>query len=306
MKHKAIAYFSLTNINIAYLYAMKKILILVSVILSLAALANGQEAKTLLWKVSGNGLAKPSYLFGTIHLICPSDYMWTEKMQQSFVACNKVCFEMDLDDEETMTAASVGFIDPSGKKLKDHFKPADYQRLQKFMKDSIGMDMFMLQAMKPIALESIISMKSVKCKDAMSYEETLMKKANEHKMEVIGLEPASEQINALDHMPADSVVISVMELVDSFAKSKREFNELMAAYKAQDLPLLYQKITGVGGVGDGIGVLLNDRNKRWIDRMAVKMKGNAVFFAVGAGHLAGKDGIIALLRHAGYTVEPVL
>ncbi len=288
-----------------YLYTMKRI-ILVAVIICIHLVAAAQEAKTLLWRVSGNGLAKPSYLFGTIHLICPSDYVWTDKMQQSLDACNKVCFEMDLDDEETMTAAGAGFIDPSGKKMKDYFKPADYQRLQKFMKDSIGMDMFMLQAMKPIALESIITLKTINCKNAVSYEETIMKKAQKDKKEILGLEPASEQINALDNAPADSVAIQVMDLVDSFTKSKWEFDELIRAYKAQDLPLLYQKITGVGGVGDGIGVLLNDRNKRWIYRMSVKMKGNAVFFAVGAGHLAGEDGIIALLRKAGYKVEPVM
>lgn len=288
-----------------YLYTMKRI-ILVAVIIGVHLATAAQEAKTLLWRVSGNGLAKPSYLFGTIHLICPSDYVWTDKMQQSLDACNKVCFEMDLDDQETMTAASAGFIDPSGKKMKDYFKPADYQRLQKFMKDSIGMDMFMLQAMKPIALESIITLKTINCKNAVSYEETIMKKAQQDKKEILGLEPASEQISALDNAPADSVAMQVMELVDSFTKSKREFDELIKAYKAQDLPLLYQKITGVGGVGDGIGVLLNDRNKRWIDRMTAKMKGNSVFFAVGAGHLAGSEGIIALLRKAGYKVEPVL
>lgn len=284
---------------------MKRYLsLLLFVLISIAV--HAQDAHTLLWKISGKGMAQPSYIFGTIHLICPNDYLWTDKMEQSFKACRKACFEMDLDDSSVMTAAAVGFIDPSGKKIKDYYAPADYARLKKFMKDSIGMDMFMLQSMKPVALQSIISMRSVKCGNAVSYEETLMKKAKINDMEVIGLEPVSEQMNALDEMPSDTVAKELLESIDDFSSSKKEFAELITAYRSQDLQLLYAKITGSKSLDGSINVLLNDRNKRWISRMTDKMRTGPVFFAVGAGHLAGPEGVLALLRKAGYTVEPVL
>lgn len=278
-----------------------KLLLFVLVAISTRA----QERHSLLWKISGKDMAQPSYVFGTIHLICPSDYLWTDKMEASFKSCRKACFEMDLDDSAVMTAAAVGFIDPSGKKIKDYYTLADYVRLKKFMKDSIGMDMFMLQSMKPVALQSIISMRAVKCTNAVSYEETLMKKARTNDMEVIGLEPVSEQLNALDEMPADTVARELLEAVDGFAESKREFADLITAYRSQDLQLLYAKITGSKSLDGSINVLLNDRNKRWIARMTEKMRTGPVFFAVGAGHLPGTEGVLSLLRKAGYTVEPV-
>jgi uncharacterized protein YbaP (TraB family) len=52
-------------------------------------------------------------------------------------------------------------------------------------------------------------------------------------------------------------------------------------------------------------LLLINRNKNWIPVMEKAMSTQATFFAVGAGHLPGKDGIISLLRNAGYTVNPV-
>jgi uncharacterized protein YbaP (TraB family) len=58
----------------------------------------------------------------------------------------------------------------------------------------------------------------------------------------------------------------------------------------------------LGGYED---LLLVTRNKNWIPVMGEMMKTQPVFFAVGAGHLGGKNGVIALLRQEGYTVVPV-
>src|SRR6478672_9691055 len=54
--------------------------------------------QSLLWRITGRGLTKPSYLFGTIHMVCPGDYLWTDAMKKGLAACKKVCFEMDMDD----------------------------------------------------------------------------------------------------------------------------------------------------------------------------------------------------------------
>lgn len=289
---------------------MRKIVLLVIAILSTHFYAKAQteaNEESLLWRVSGKGMAKPSYLFGTIHLICPDDYLWTARMKQSLAASEKVCFEMDLDDKETMAAATEGFIDTSGKQLKDYFTATQYLQLKKFIKDSVGMDIAIFQQMKPIAIESIISMKATRCMMPVSYEEKIMTIAKEARKEILGLEPVSEQVTALDiSMPADSVAAEVMEEINNFAKSQQEYADMVAVYKAQQLSKLYEKITASKTAGDNMSVLLDDRNRKWISRMIAKMAGSSVFFAVGAGHLAGPNGVISLLRKEGYTVEPVL
>ena len=296
-------------ISFSYLYTMKRNIFLITSVLLLVAgkiIAQPSEANnSLLWRISGNGLSKPSYLFGTIHLICKSDYLWTAKMEESLTKAEKVCFEMDLDDNSVMESATSGFMDNSGKKLKEYFTPAEYQELKKFVKDSVGMDIAMFQAMKPIALQSVIEMKVTNCMDAVSYEETIMKKARERHKEIMGLEEAAEQIGILDSLPVDSVVKETMENIRTFSQSRQEYAQLVSTYKRQELPRLYEMITGTRGLGDNMDMFLDDRNKKWISRMTVKMKASSVFFAVGAGHLWGGNGVISLLRAAGYKVEPV-
>jgi uncharacterized protein YbaP (TraB family) len=52
-------------------------------------------------------------------------------------------------------------------------------------------------------------------------------------------------------------------------------------------------------------LLLNDRNKNWVAQLKEIMKDESVFVAVGTGHLVGDEGLIRLLKKAGYTVEPI-
>jgi uncharacterized protein YbaP (TraB family) len=80
---------------------------------------------------------------------------------------------------------------------------------------------------------------------------------------------------------------------------------MLEAYKKQDLPLLNHIIQQSRTEGTNMDAFLDDRNKKWIERMEERMEQKPVFFAVGAGHLLGESGLIQLLRNSGYTVVPV-
>src|SRR5689334_20196089 len=94
------------------------------------------DSNSLLWKVSNKEMKKASYLFGTIHLICEEDYLWTNAMKKSLSASEAICFEMDMDDPTLMTQVAMGMLDQSGKQLKDYFTEEQYTRLAKFVEDS--------------------------------------------------------------------------------------------------------------------------------------------------------------------------
>jgi uncharacterized protein YbaP (TraB family) len=81
----------------------------------------------------------------------------------------------------------------------------------------------------------------------------------------------------------------------------------MNVYKSQqinEIEKLFSKTEM--GMQDHQDILLNDRNKNWVGQLKNIMKTTHVFVAVGAGHLVGKQGLIALLRKEGYTVKPLL
>lgn len=261
--------------------------------------------KSLLWKISGKGLSKPSFLFGTIHMICQSDFLWTEAMKKSLQESEEVCMEMDMDDPGLTMQVAAGMIDLSGKKLKDYFTPEQYAVLERYAKDSLGMGLEMFQMMKPIVLLPLFTTGSSNCDSPMSYEMKIMEDAKDQQKEITGLETAQEQMDVMNSIPTDSLVAELVEMAEGKAEDDKMYIKMVEAYKAQDLPVLYQAMKESGGLSGEWNSFLDDRNKRWISRMESKMKKQRMFFAVGAGHLYGDVGVINLLRKAGYKVEAV-
>ncbi|HXS36283.1 MAG TPA: TraB/GumN family protein [Flavipsychrobacter sp.] len=290
---------------------MKKLLLLFSAITFITCtISSAQKTDTignsLLWRISSKDMNKPSYLFGTIHLICPTDYIWTKKMEECFKKCDEVCFEMDLADPRVMMQIATWMIDKD-KKLKDYFTEDQYRIIQHYFKDSLGIDitMFQFQQVKPVMLESLLALKTVSCPNPVAYEDKLKSKAIKNKKKVAGLEDPQEQIALLENIPIDTVVKELLESTQGKSNDQEEYETLIKAYKKQDLSKLYSLIQASKSDGDNLDEFIDERNEKWIGRMEERMEQKSVFFAVGAGHLWGEKGVINLLRQEGYTVEPV-
>jgi len=264
--------------------------------------------KSLLWQISGKGMKKPSYIFGTIHEICSTDFFWTDAMNNSLSSSDKLCLEMDLDDTAALVRGMGALMDP-GKKLSSYFTEPQYSRLVKYAADSMGMTEPMIMYMKPVTIMMMFVQESTAgCATPVSYEEKIMSTAKLDNKEVIGLETMQEQADALSSIPVDTVVKYILKALNNEAADAGDdtFDDLVMAYKAQDIAKLYDLIAASDALGSANGALIDDRNRRWIGRMTKLMNvGESVFFAVGAGHLSGKSGVINLLRKQGYLVSPV-
>lgn len=263
-----------------------------------------RTGKSLLWRVSSKELKTASYLFGTIHLICAQDYVWTPAMEASLHNSEEVCLELDMDDAGLTMEVAMGMLDNTGKKLSSYFTIEQYDRLKQFMADSAGMDISQFEPMKPAVIQSVLMAKLADCKEPLSYEANITEIAHKEHKEVSGLETAAMQLELFDNLVADSVVKDINETINDLGKQKGEFRKLIAVYKKQDLPRLHTLIQQSKDL-DLTG-FLDSRNEKWIEKMVEKMDQHSVFFAVGAGHLWGDNGVINLLRKQGYTVEPVL
>jgi len=264
-----------------------------------------ENTRSLLWKITGRDMKQPSFLFGTIHMLCPSDYIWTPAMKKSLRACREVCFEMDMDDPSVVMQIASGMVDKSGKLLKDYFSETDYPVVERFVQDSLGMSMILLQQMKPAALQTLFAARALTCTEPVSYEANIMEEAKKLNKEISGLEEASEQIALFETIPEDSVIRDIVNMAKDYSHERTEFHRMMAAYKKQDIDALHRIVEESRTTSNDLNSFLDDRNKKWIGRMEEKMEQGPVFFAVGAAHLPGENGIISLLRQHGYRVEPV-
>ena len=285
---------------------MMRFLSLCCLLLLSAATGLRAQESSLLWKISGKELSEPSYIFDTIHQICAEDYFWTDTMQKYFHRAQQLCLELDLDDPLMMIKVSQHSMNTGKKTLKDYFTPKEYERLTAYVKKHNGQSMELYNRMKPIWLVLTLSNGDLGCDAATAYEIHLMDSAKKYEMPVLGLETVDEQMAALSSIPEEKIKPYILDIIDGRTEQNTELFQLMVrTYLKQDVESLYRIIESENDAMLSMDKLLDNRNKRWISRIADIGKDKSTFFAVGAGHLGGPGGVLALLRSAGYTVEPL-
>lgn len=261
---------------------------------------------TLLWEVSGNGLKKPSFLFGTFHLLCKDDIHFSDQLKRAMKQCDTIYMEMDMDDPSTMLSGMLYMNMKDGKKLEDLYTPAEYKRLQQYFSDSLKIPLMLLQSAKPYFLVALLYPKMMNCKSPSGVEEELVKIAKEDKKEIKGLETMKFQASVFDSIPYEWQAKELLKNIDSFSVNKKEFETMLGYYKNQQLDSI-NRMVGKSEFGSDKydDLLLNNRNKNWVGQLKNIMNNESVFVAVGAGHLVGSEGLINLLKKAGYKVEPL-
>jgi uncharacterized protein len=279
----------------------------------------------LLWKISGQGLQAPSYLFGTIHMIPAENYLLSEPTQKAFDKSNRIAFEIDTEDMMN-PAAMMGLMSKmymnNDTSLADLLPAEDYQLVADHF-DEIGLPMVFMGRIKPMFLTVLAGegmqnakpgaggMGAMMGEGIKSYELELTERAKTQEKPIVGLETAEFQMSLFDSIPYTAQAQMLLEAIkseqdDSDDATDTTMDKMIELYTTQDIVGMQGLMDddSAGGMGGYEDLLLLQRNRNWIPVMQGLMAKETVFFAVGAGHLAGEEGVIALLRKAGYTVEP--
>lgn len=306
---------STLSTNFISKYILMKLVYLFGLMLSLgnvkAQTSNNElkteiDGNTLLWQISGNGLQVPSYLFGTFHLLCKDDIHFSAALKQAVINSNEVYLELDMDDPSTIMGAFMLMNMKNGKKLKDLYSAEQYKRVSDFFKDSLKTPIGLFQQMKPEFLVALLYPKMMPCNSTASIEESIMQLAKANGKEIKGLETMAFQASVFDSIPYEKQAEELLQTIDSMENSKKYFSLMLTAYKEQRLDKIENIINNPEfGSTDNQDILLDNRNKNWVGQLKEIMKKGPVFTAVGAGHLVGSVGLIALLRAEGYNVKGV-
>jgi len=265
------------------------------------------EDKALLYQVSGKDLAQPSYLYGTFHLVCPTDLKITDTLQKAMSETKQLYLEIDFDDPSLQSNMLQGMMLGGGKTLKDYMKADDFTLLDAYLKRNLGNGLGQLGGLQPIALLSAMYITLMKCQPA-SYDLTFAEMAGKGGKEVLGLETIQEQLAVLGKVPIEQQLEGLVEMARRPDEAGKELTDLIAAYKAQDLDLLMKLMRESKFDSDTKGFedeILDKRNQNWIPIIEKAAHDKSTFFAFGAAHLAGEKGVVSLLRAKGYTVRPL-
>tara|TARA_B100000780_G_C21067067_1_gene429165 strand:- start:130 stop:990 length:861 start_codon:yes stop_codon:yes gene_type:complete len=284
---------------------MKKITYLLAALLITSSSLFAQKLEnSTLWKITGNDLEEASYLFGTIHVTC--DATLSDQVKNALSKTSQLVLEIDMDDPEMQSKMMSKIFMKEGKTLKDFVNDQEYVMIDSLLIKNVGMSVKMMERMKPFFIGASFLGKLIDC-PMQSFELELMKIAKSQNEEIKGLETIEDQLEVFDNIPYEDQIKDLLESAkDNLASDKEKIKSLTEVYNSQDISRLFQIMTqDDGATSKYMDILLDNRNKKWISNIEDFVKNQPTFFGVGAGHLPGENGVIKLLRKAGFTVTAV-
>ncbi len=284
-----------------------------SIVLLLLALSIAFSTKSqLLWKVSGNGLPKPSYLFGTHHLIEKEQIANFDKILALIPQTDAVVGEMDMSNIMAMQIKILKVAFMKDTTMRDLLNAEDYTLVDSAMKKVVGKGLDKLGKMKPTMLSTLYSVKLYMVQNNLKKEPEAVdiifqKNGKKEKKKIIGLETIDEQINILfNSMSLKSQAESLVQTVKNYDKAQLLSSQLNEAYLSGDL----KRISEFGNEEEQMTseekkILVDDRNNNWIKQLKTILPTQSCFIAVGCIHLVDENGLIQQLKNAGFMVEAV-
>lgn len=259
------------------------------------------EERTWLWKVEADG-QPASYLFGTIHIDDPRVMDFSAELREAFHEART--FAMESIPQNDMGPALM----PNGS-LADKLTEVELDRVRQ-LADEHSLDTDTALRMKPWLLASIFSLPQPR--SPFTLDVVLYGKAFNDRKRIIGLETPEEHFNSLDSVPeSDQLALLRSVLAKTPAQKEEEYAKVVDAYLGKDFEVLLaddqQFVDGLTAEAGRrlMALLLTERNLKMAEAIRREVEKGPVFIAVGASHLPGEQGLIALLRKAGFRVSGI-
>lgn len=286
-----------------------------SIIASLLLLAAVPASAQILYKVEGNGLTAPSYIFGTHHL-APLSVIEKTGADKCFKEASQVVGEIDMTQDQMKLGMAMQphMIAPSDSTLSKVISPEDFTIISEEFKKWApmpGMELSMLEGMKPMVASTMVAVgMAAQAMPGYNPQEQLdtyfqIQGKNEGKT-ITPLETVEYQASVLyDTTPIAFQAEALVEMLKDPSKAIQSSKDLTVAYDAEDLSKMLQLSEEDDEHPEFMVALLDKRNAEWLEKLPEIMKAAPSFIAVGALHLAGDKGIVEGLKKLGYNVTPV-
>lgn len=300
---------------------MKRLFLTLIFAVALLSSASAQ----LLYKISGKGLEKPSYIVGTYHLAPAAFADSIPGAKDAAASVEQVCGEVDMSEMESMAGMQKvmkAMMLPDGKSLADILSKEEMDKLNAFMLEVLGTDMnnpmvsMQMGKMTPTAISTQLQLVQYMKKtpgfnpEAMidSHFQQVAKKSGKP---VIGFETLDFQISVLyTGTSIERQKELLVCMIDNQEFNNKIMDMLTEAYFTQNM----EKILEVSEMKMGSScdssaeedeAILYKRNADWVEKMPAIISDKSTLFVVGAAHLPGERGVLEMLKKEGYTVEGV-
>jgi len=269
----------------------------------------GQVAgKSCLWKIQSGKNAV--YVLGSIHFLKKDSYPLARAIEEAFEDSEKLVLELDFGALDPVGSQKVMLekgLYRDGRTLQGSLSKETYALAQKAMRES-GMDIQALNEFEPWAVAlTVMSLRLQKLGYDPNHgiDKHFFNKAKTAGREVLGLETFEFQLDLLDKLPADTQELLLLQTLSDLEVIEEELDRIIRSWASGDTEMLASLLLGSFKEYPVVyQSLILDRNKSWLPRIEQFLTQDKNFIVVvGAGHLVGEEGVIALLREKGYVVE---
>lgn len=289
--------------------------------LSLNAQNSDKFNGSLLWKISGGGLEKPSYIFGTHHVVDLSFALGYPGFNEALEEAVQVVGEINILDEiEPPTIVDKYRSMPAGVTYRSLFSEEEYRQVDDSLKKHFVIGLNVLGRFKPAMISNMLTMKitaeampDFDSTDRISIDRYVQEEARAKGKNVKGLETIESQLQVL--FDVDPVEVQARSLLcalttASAEKMKESATKLLEIYKRGDLYTAYETTfenpeDACPMTPEFMDAIFNKRNEKWIEQLPGIFVEGPAFVAVGMMHLAGEKGLLYQLDKLGYIVEAV-
>ncbi|MDR2908049.1 MAG: TraB/GumN family protein [Bacteroidales bacterium] len=263
------------------------------------------NAQSLLWEISGNGLTEKSYLFGSIHIQDKRVFELDSLAWNGFNESKYFALEFDIENIDPMAMAKRMIMQQSYEEL---LSKEDFKLLKKVAKKYVDAPFMGLKRMKPFFVAAAISQSVLPKDEKDPLDLFLLKKARKANKTILELESFDLQMDVIDSFSFEEQLQTLIELIhtpnleDSL---KKESEELIQAYLNQSDKKLYKLLMESDDNEEFMKKFINERNHNMAKKILTFLPNGGTFIVVGAGHLAGDEGLVNLLKTNGYTLTPL-
>ena len=256
----------------------------------------------LLWEINHKDNPKKSYLFGTLHLKDARAFKFSDSVIPAIKKSEM--FALEIHPDSAVSGFSENYFDTKRENVyKKILSKEEYQKLKNRFYEINKIDLDSFPMKHPSIIESMLTFQKEKVDDRRTFLDAyLYGIAFNNKKIITGLEKVEDQIPLLENISDMELRESILAILDNYElETVNELDKITELYYEGDLEKIWAYVND-GSAEDSIMV---KRNHVMLNSLVEIMKSNTIFAAVGAAHLPGDQGLIALLRKNGYEVNKV-
>ena len=240
------------------------------------------------------------YILGTIHL--PIDKInWNKtKVLQLLESVETYAGEMDLDEASDHQNSGFNLL-PEGQSIDQILRLKTYNKIRKSIKKAFSLDIEHYKYLRPLLLQHLIDQQIVNGKEQV-VDQYLWQLAKEKGKKCLGLESFRDQVRILEMIDVDFQLKNLRKISTNTSTYRKKLLKNVARYNTNNIKLLYT--SSRKSLGPYKKMMIDNRNIIMAERIKGLAEKTSILVGVGAGHLYGKMGLLALMKREGFSAKP--